>query len=169
MTVAPSKGALLERIEGERAIWEEFIAEIGESRMLHPGATGDWTIKDVVAHLYGWRIRTLAKLEAAQQDREPAPQPWPPHLSEEADTELINDWLYTTNRYRPLQEVLDEYHQSFQRMRDAVLALPERDLTEPNRYPWMGGEPLAMVIEYSFEHFHEEHEPTLREWLDRKP
>jgi hypothetical protein len=89
MTQAPSKAASLERIERERAIWEQLLAEIGESRMLQPGATGDWTFKDVVAHLSGWRTRTLAKLEAAQQNRAPAPPPWPAHLSEDADTELI--------------------------------------------------------------------------------
>jgi hypothetical protein len=81
---------------------------------------------------------------------------------------LINDWIYTTNRYRPLQEVLEEYRHSFQRMHDAAMALSDRDLTEPNRYPWMDGEPVAMAIEDSFGHFHEEHEPTLREWLDQK-
>ncbi len=168
MTLAPSKAALLERIERERLIWEQWLAEITENRMLQPGATGDWSFKDVVAHLSGWRTRTLARLDAAQHNREPAPPPWPAHLSEDADLEQINDWIYTANRYRPLQEVLDEYRQSFQRMRDAVAALPDRDLTEPNRYPWMDGQSLATVIEDSFGHFHEEHEPTLRSWLDQR-
>jgi len=167
MSVAPSKAALLERIDRERAIWEQFVAEIGQNRMLEPGATGDWTFKDVVAHLMGWRVWTLAKLDAARRGQAPPPMPWPAQLSEDTDTDAINDWIYTTNRDRPLRDVLNEYGQSFQRMRDAVLALPDRDLADPNRYAWMAGEPLGMVIEYSFGHLHEEHEPALREWLDR--
>ena len=57
MTETPSKRALLEQIERERAFWEGLVAEVGEARMLQPGATGEWTFKDVVAHLNGWRVR----------------------------------------------------------------------------------------------------------------
>ena len=35
---------------------EQFVAGV-EDRMLQPGAMGDWTFKDVVAHLSGWRTR----------------------------------------------------------------------------------------------------------------
>jgi hypothetical protein len=53
MTHVPNKSALLEQIERERIFWEQLQAEIGEQRMLVPGATGEWTFKDVVAHLNG--------------------------------------------------------------------------------------------------------------------
>jgi hypothetical protein len=167
MSDTPSKSALLEQIDREHAFWEQLVREIGEERMLEPGATGDWTFKDVVAHLNGWRILTLARLDAARHGRASAAPPWPAHLSEEDDVDEINDWIYRTNRDRPLREVLGEYGSSFQRMRDAAAALGERDLAEPGRYPWMGDAPLAIVITHSFGHLHEEHEPALRAWLDQ--
>jgi hypothetical protein len=166
MSDIPSKSALLEQIDRERAFWEQLVDEIGEERMLDPGATGDWTFKDVVGHLNGWRDLTLARLEAAQYGKEPA-APWPAHLDEEDDLEEINDWIYRANRDRPLHEVLGEYGSSFRRMRDAVAALSERDLTEPGRYSWLGDAPLAIVVTHSFGHLHEEHEPALRAWLDQ--
>ena len=55
MTEPRSKAALLELIESKRGRWDDMVAEIGEDRMLQPGATGDWNFKDVVAHLNGWR------------------------------------------------------------------------------------------------------------------
>lgn len=168
MTETPGKDALLAQIERERALWEQLVAAVGEEQMLTPGATGPWTFKDVVAHLHGWRANTLVRLEAARQGQVPGAPPWPAHLDEEADVDLVNDWLYQANRDRPLRDVLDEYRLSFSLIRDAVSALSEQDLTAPDRYDWMQGKPLASVILGSFEHLHEEHEPTLREWLARR-
>ncbi|HEU4328734.1 MAG TPA: ClbS/DfsB family four-helix bundle protein [Roseiflexaceae bacterium] len=168
MTETPGKNALLAHIDSERTFWEQLVAEVGEEHMLEPGATGHWTFKDVVAHLSGWRANTLARLDAAVHGHAPAAPPWPAHLSEEDDFEAINAWIYQTNRERPLREVLDEYQGSFVSMRDAVNALDERDLTEPGRYDWLKGVPLANVIMASFGHLHEEHEATLRDWLDRR-
>lgn len=43
MTEPASKAALLELIERERELWDGRLAELGEERMLQPGATGDWS------------------------------------------------------------------------------------------------------------------------------
>jgi hypothetical protein len=170
MTATTSKAAWLERIETERGLWERLLAEVGEGRMSEPGAMGDWTFKDVVAHLNGWRVLTLARLEAAQHGRDPEPPPWPAHLDEddEGDLDQINNWIYRAGQDRPLQEVLAEYSQSFERMRAAVAAIGEGDLMDPGRYAWLSGHPLAAVLDGTFGHFHEEHEPGLREWLRRE-
>jgi hypothetical protein len=169
MTELWSKAALLELIERERGLWDDLLAEIGEERMLQPGATGEWNFKDVVAHLNGWRIGRLARLAAARDHSDPAGQPWPSDLDEddEGDVDKINDWIYRANRERPLGEVLGEYRHSFQRMYDATSALSENELNDIGRYPWLAGHRLADVIIGAFGHFHEEHEPLLRDWLAR--
>ena len=169
MTELRSKAALLELIERERGLWDAMVAEIGESRMLQPGATGDWNVKDVVAHLNGWRILTLARLAAARDHSDPAARPWPSALDadDEGDVDTINDWIYRANCDRPLGEVLGEYRHSFQRMYDATSALSEHALNDIDRYSWIAGHRLADVITASVGHFHEEHEPLLRDWLAR--
>jgi hypothetical protein len=43
--------------------------------------------------------------------------------------------------------------------------LTEEDLQDPHRFAWMEGEPLSGKAFFS--HFHEEHEPDMRAWLDR--
>jgi hypothetical protein len=162
-----SKAALLDLIERERLVWEQLLAVVGEARMEQPGATGEWAFKDVVAHLNGWRTRTLARLDAARTGAEPAP-PWPADLDEDSEDGLtqINGWIERAGRERSLHEVLGETRRSFDLMRDAVLALSDEELSNPSRYPWMGGEPVGMVVGYSFDHFHDEHEPALTAWLD---
>jgi len=163
------KAALLARIEAERGGWEALLAEVGEGRMERPGAAGDWTFKDVIGHLNGWRVRTLARLEAAQTGTEPVPPPWPGAYDDETDegVEAINRWFYDLNAARSSADVVTESREQLRQLREAVEALPEADLFDPGRYVWMGGEPLAAVIEGSFGHLHEEHEPAIRAWLAR--
>lgn len=167
---ATSKDDLLAAIERERAGWEALLAEVGEDRMEQPGAAGDWTFKDVVAHLSGWRERTLARFAAARPGEEPAPPPWPAEFDEETDEglERINGWMYERNKDRSLADVLAESRQQFRQMGEVVAALPEPDLMEPGRFPWMWTEdrPLGPAnLSSSFGHLHEEHEPAIRAWL----
>jgi hypothetical protein len=169
------KAGWLERIEREWETWEAIVAQVGDAGMDRPGATGDWTFKDVAGHLNGWRERTVDRLEAAARDQAPPPTPWPADLSDETaeGTDAINRWIYERNRDRPAAAILAESDEQFRRMRAAVEAVPEDALLTPGRFPWLGGEPLSAplsaVLDGSFDHLHEEHEPEIRAWLAGQP
>lgn len=165
---ATTNDDLLATIYREIAGWAALLAEIGEDRMERPGASGAWTFKDVVAHLNGWRSRTVAHLEAVGRGEEPPSPPWPTGLSEETDEGIdrINDWFYERSKDRPLADVLAEAREQVAQLRMAVAALPERDLFEPGRFAWMRGQALGPgIVGGSFGHLHEEHEPANRAWL----
>src|SRR4028118_1524376 len=100
MTIAMTKQQLLDRVREERAAWEALLMTVGEHRMDIPGAMGDWTFKDTVAHLTTWWRRETALLAAAQRGERPSEHP-PQH-----DVAVINQWIYLTNRDRPLPNVL---------------------------------------------------------------
>ena len=134
-----------------------------DSRMDQPGVAGAWSIKDIVAHLSGWRRRTVARLQAAQRGEPEPPTPWPAHLKTDDE---INAWIFQSNHALPVREVLDDSHIVFQQLLTAVQGLPEFVLADPQRYlPWMEGNPLNAAAFFS--HFHEEHEPDMRAWLAR--
>jgi len=160
------KQNLLDTIQRESKQWETFLSEVGEGRMEAPGATGEWSFKDVVAHISAWRSRTLARLRAARQDQTPSSQFWPAGWDEDNDEDIekINQWIYEENCDRSLRDVLDESRQQFNYMRELVRALSDEELFDANRFDWMDGKALASLINFS--HFHEEHEPVLRYWLE---
>ena len=87
----------IDRITREEAIWNELVAAAGD-RYDEPGPMGDWTFRNLAHHLNGWRIRTVQRLEAAAEGREPDPAPWPAELVNDADedatVDAINDWSY---------------------------------------------------------------------------
>lgn len=156
-----SKAQLLDDLRDEQAHFEALLQDIGEDHMTQPGVAGEWSIKDVVAHLTGWRRRTVAQFQAALRN-EPAPAPfWPPHL--QTDDE-INAWIYAANRDLPLADVLRDSRDVFQQLVQTLDAFPEADLLDHTRFPWLEGEPLSGAA--LFGHFHEEHEPDMRAWLE---
>jgi hypothetical protein len=153
-----TRADMLQAIDTERVYWQDLAAEVGPERMEQPGPMGDWTFKDLTAHLTGWRERTIDRIEAGPGNDPPTP--WPAHLT--ADDE-INDWIYAQNRDRPLPDVLTDHDQSYVRLAHAIAALPDDDLVTPGRFDWLDG--AALVDVELFGHLHEEHEPAIRAWL----
>ena len=159
-----TKTALLADLQREQEQWEVLLAQIGEQRMDQGGVAGEWSIKDIVAHLTGWRRRTVARLQAVQHSEVEPPPPWPAHL--QTDDE-VNAWIYESNHERSVREVLSESHHIFQQLLAAIEGLPDEVLVDPARHlPWLEGQPFS-AGEF-FAHFHEEHEPDMRAWLARQ-
>jgi hypothetical protein len=160
-----SRDNLLETMRGLREELERVVAAVDEERMTQPGSFGTWSFKDVLAHLTGWRQVTAERLEAGLRGKEPV-FPWPAHLDEDHDLDEINRWFDETNRAKPLAEVLRESRETFARVEDAIAALPEEDLLQPDRFPWLAGHALGpAVVRGTYEHYHLDHKPEIRAWL----
>ena len=154
----PSKAELLDTVQAENRAWQELLAAVGEDRLGWPGAAGpDWSVKDAIAHITAWRGRTIARLDAALHGTTPPPPPWPADLDEDAPgaVDRVNAWFYEQARGKTPATVLAESEASWQELARLVAALPEADLRTPGRFPWLDGEPLWMVLYWSFEHVHE--------------
>jgi hypothetical protein len=164
----PSKQEWLDRIEQGRAAWEDLVSQVDEAAMDEPGAMGDWSFKDVAAHLNGWRELTIARLESAAGDKTAPSQPWPDGFHDENNeaTDATNAWLHARARERSANDILAEARDQFARIRALVEAIPEADLDA--RYPWLNGYPVSAVIEGMLEHLHVDHEPDLRAWLAKR-
>ncbi len=151
------------RIRDEQRAWREVVSEVGEDHMLEPGPMGDWSFRDLAAHLLGWRERTLARLEAAAAGRPEPPTPWPAELE---DDDAINDWIQEQSSGRSAQDVLQAVDASFDRLAHALAAFPDERLTDPAGVPGAEGTPAIDVDWVS--HWHHEHEPSVRDWLARR-
>lgn len=157
-----TRDGLVRRIRDERTAWHALLDEIGEDRMEEPGPMGDWTFKDLAAHLLGWRERTIDRIEAGPGAN--SPTRWPASL--ETDDE-INAWIHEQHRDRPLADVLADVDNSYERLARLIETMPEDDVTTPGRFDWLEGQ--ALVDADFFGHLHEEHEPSIRDWLATRP
>ncbi|WIG60064.1 MAG: hypothetical protein OJF49_002812 [Ktedonobacterales bacterium] len=162
MGITTSKAQLLDDLQNEQAQWEALLRDIGEDHMTQPGVAGEWSIKDIVGHLTGWRRRTVQRFQAALRHEPSPPAPWPPDL--QTDDE-INAWIYAADRDRPLSDVLLDSRTVFEQLAETLGAFPEADLLAPDHFPWLEGEQLTGAL--FFGHFHEEHEADMRAWVEK--
>jgi hypothetical protein len=163
MGTSLSKTQLLAELNHENASWQALLDDIGEANMTQPEVAGGWSIKDIVAHLTEWRRRTVKRFQATlNHEPDIVLSPWPPELQ---DDDEINAWIYEYNRDRPLADVLSASREVFQQLMDTIAAFSDDELQDPQRFKWLEGEPLSG--RFVFSHFHEEHEPDMRAWLDR--
>jgi len=163
MTAPTTKQQLLDQVQRERKLWGELLAEIGPERMELPGVTGDWTIKDTIAHITAWWRREVGVLAAVRRGERPLDHP------PQSNVPIINEWVHRTNRDRPLADVLRDAEDVWRQYIETLRELPEDLLFDPQRFDWMHGQALGPGILDNFAgHFHEEHEPIIRDWLDQQ-
>ena len=155
--------AVADKVRADQRFWRDLVAEVGRERMNEPGPMGEWTFKDLTAHLAAWRNARIPMLEALARGDPVPPAPWPADMT---DDDEINAWLQERDSKRPLDEILDAYDQSFDRLADVLEAMPEDLARDPNAMPWAPG---YVIVDTDFtEHLHEEHLPSIRTWLDAR-
>ncbi len=157
-----TKVNLLESIETHRQELEGTLAEIPVDQMTSPGVIGEWTVKDVLAHLTIWERRMTRWLRETAQDQEPRMLPtgmtWD-------DLDLWNEQTYLENRDRSLDDVLADFQASYPQALQIVTTFPEKDLLDPDRYVWRAGRPLWHIVAANTFWHYDEHNQSLRTWL----
>jgi len=155
------KTRILDEMRAKHAALEEILTRLDETLMTTAGVNGNWSIKDIMAHITSWHQRLLAWLRAASRNEEPAISG--PDSDEEMDR--LNEQFYEENKSRSLDDVLADFHTSYLQILDMVQTLDNEDLTNPHRFAWTKGNPLwYLVAGDTYEHYLEHSQP-IKVWL----
>ncbi len=138
--------------------WEELLASLSESEITAPHFDFDWSIKDVIAHLWAWQQISVSRMEGGLQDREPEIPKWILSLGEdwEENADRVNALTYETNHEKPWSEIHQSWKTGFLRFLELGNLISERDLLDGDKYPWLKGYSLAFILVASYDH-HQEH------------
>jgi hypothetical protein len=159
----PMTGAhLAEILRAERARWNALLDQVGLDRMDVPGVEGEWSVKQLVAHLTWYE---QAVVEAAQQVLSGGT--FTRRRPEGVGLDEMNAQIAAESRLRPASDVLAEADAEFDQLITLIAACPQALLNDPqvlglpdDMPPWM------RVANNSYAHYRE-HEPALRDWLAR--
>jgi hypothetical protein len=163
MSDPTNKTELLDTMQSSFAAFEALLAPLNEAQLIAPGVNGDWSIKDILAHITAWQERMANRLEAIVRHEDGAQIK--PSITNEEEMNRFNDTTFTANHLRPLNDIQARFRASTQRLQASVEAANESDLFEPGRFAWMEGEPLwKNVGGNSFWHYGE-HASMIEEWL----
>lgn len=149
--------------------WEDLLLSLDDDQINAPLLPSNWTIKNVIAHLWAWQQRSIARLEAANYNREPEFPDWLPGVDpeEEGATDQINAWIYETYRNQPWSRVHQDWKTGFLRLLELGSGIEEKDLLDAGKYAWLDGLPLYYILVASYDH-HQEHIEKLLGWLNEK-
>lgn len=86
--------ALLTSIEG-----------LSDEEMQQPGVIGDWSVKDILAHITTWEGEALHHLPTVAQGRKP-----PTYASQYGSLDAFNALKYDENAKRSLADVMTRLH-----------------------------------------------------------
>jgi Mycothiol maleylpyruvate isomerase N-terminal domain len=146
--------------------WQLLLASLSEEQINSPLAPSGWTVKDIVAHLFSWQQASVARAEAALDDRVPIYPPWWAIFAPdpEEDVNRTNAWLYEANQDKPWSLVYADWNTQFVYYLELVGRIPEKDFLLAGRYSWMGEYALIDSSNGSLGH-HQEHYEMLVAWL----
>ena len=154
---------LLEEMRTARSNWEALLAEVDEARLTEPGVEGDWSLKDIIAHITYFETWAADNVMAFRLGE---PRPQAEYQGLEMDEE--NARIYERLRAKSLAQVLQESQASFQRSIEAVQGLCDEDLYDPKftRVPGADWTVFDLIEGDTFEHYND-HIASVRAWLDR--
>ena len=180
------KQGLLTAIGEGYSHWIDVLAGISPERMVEPNAVGDWSVKDVVAHIAADHRWLAAQIEAATKGRRPTANACfgqddpPPPEYDIANNQDRNDWNVLRHRDWTLEAVTGEAGFAYGWLLEMIEELPESDLTatytiasydninhvrpanddDDFRFPlW------SLISNYTIEHY-PSHVRDVQNWLD---
>jgi uncharacterized protein (TIGR03083 family) len=163
-----SKTELLERIRLEWKALSELVVSI-ESEQMTRREPGEWSVKDILAHLAFWERSLIAQqvlgmsaAEAYCLDED---------VLQRADEDEINAILFERSRDRDLLEVLSDWVETHRWLVSELAKLGEDDLRKPVLGIGLGPDPIPLarwVAVNSCEHY-AHHRRTIEARLANRP
>jgi len=159
-----NKAEVLRELAEGRAAFMEALNGLSDEDLLQDGVIGEWSIKDVLFHLTMWEAELVKLLWQVSQNQVPSTI----HFSEASDEEINRDWV-NLGQERPLDQVWQDFHAVRKQTVRRVEALSPGDFDDPQRFPWLKGQPLSTWIAGSSFQHEAEHAEQIRLWRENLP
>src|SRR5512142_1487199 len=124
MTKHTTKASLMEDIRVQRRRLEKNLAGISPEELCQP-IIGDWSAKDIMAHLIDWEQRFMGWYEAGQRGETPE-TPAPGLTWRQLD--VLNQRIYEKHKDKSLAEIQARFAASYEMIVDLLESMPEEEL-----------------------------------------
>lgn len=111
------KTAIIARLDAAHAAFDAALRRVPQEQLDQPGLWGEWTLKDLVAHIAFWHrvgLERLQKFGVGEWDA----------VTWYDDAEDVNATVYRSNKDQPAAAILETYATTFLAFRTAVRTLP---------------------------------------------
>ncbi len=128
-----SKTDLLAAIEKERAALKAELSKLSSEQLMETGMVGEWSVKDVLAHLIEWEQMCLGWYSAGLKDEIPD---LPAKGFKWNETPALNQHIYEKYRDAPLADIQAKFNASHEQILSVIQETSNEDLFTAGRYRW---------------------------------
>ena len=148
---------LIDLVEETFDSWMHLLESVPGNKWEKAGVSGDWSLKDVIAHITWHEEQMVTVMEA----RALVGSEW-----WELPTHERNAKIYAANKFVPLQDVLNNAASVHRQLVAQIGALNDSDLNEPGQFAgmpdnWLLGDILA---ENTYLHYGD-HAASVAKWI----
>ena len=148
------KQQVIDKLEQAWAAFQQSYAGLTDEQMVAPGVTGDWSVKDLLAHVSWWEEEALKHLPHILQGKRP-----PRYSVVYGGIDAFNAQMTELKRGLSLAEVLSQLDQTHQRLINYLHSASEELFTTETRF-----RRRLRLDTYSHYPIHTQ---AIREWRER--
>jgi len=158
MTYEPlTVSELVDLVDETFESWMQLLESVPSGQLEKPGVSGDWSLKDIIAHITWHEAQMVDVMEA----RALVGSEW-----WELPTHERNAQIYDEYKSVPLQDVLDDATATHQQLVHWIGTLTDAELNDPTSFAgmpadWLFGDILA---QNTFLHYGD-HAASVARWL----
>jgi len=145
---------LLRHIDAAWAAFTESYADLSDAQLTEPGVTGNWSVKDILAHVTTWEEEALTYLPVIIAGGRP------PRYVTYGGIDAFNALMTEQKRGLPLSEVRRQLDQTHRRLIDFIHGAPKDQLIRESR--------LRRRLRLDTYHHYPEHAGAIRHWREQR-
>jgi hypothetical protein len=123
------RSQLLKRLDKAWQAFKESYAGLSDSELMEPGVTGDWSVRDIIAHVTWWEEEALAYLPLILDGGKPAR-----YSVTYGGIDAFNSHMAEQKRHLSLSEVLRQQDDTHRRLIDLIQGVPEDQFARETRF-----------------------------------
>jgi hypothetical protein len=140
-TKPKSKANIIKRLHTERRRLEANLVRLSHEDLVRPNTMGNWSFKDVLAHLAHWEA-FLPDWIAASRRGEDVEVPAPGLTWAIKDIHILNQRIFETHCNQSLEDVLAYFRDTHTQFMTLVESMTDEEILTPGYYAFTGNGPL---------------------------
>jgi hypothetical protein len=124
-----NRSQLLQRLDQAWQAFRASYAGLSDAQLVEPGVTGDWSVKDLIAHVTWWEEEALTHLPEILGGIRP-----PRYSTQYGGIDAFNAQMAELKRHLSLAEVLRQMEDTHLRLVVYLREVPEEHFVQESRF-----------------------------------
>jgi len=120
---------LLQKLDQAWAEFKASYAGLSDAQLTMPGVSGDWSVKDILAHVTWWEAEALKHLPLIIEGGQP-----PRYSTQYGGINAFNQLMTERKQNLSLADILHQQEETHRRLIEYIQGVPEEQFTRETRF-----------------------------------